>query len=62
MLAFLVDESKQPTVDELFDEIEAREYRRDDMSSEEVVNAIHDSREERTGRIVKVTSGHASRK
>lgn len=52
MLQHLKEETQQPTAEELFDEIESRRYRRDDMSAEEVVNAIHDAREERTGRIV----------
>lgn len=52
MLHHLVEEAERPTVDELFDEIEARGNRRFDMSAETVVNAIHDDREARTRRVV----------
>lgn len=61
MLAYVIEESEQPTIDELFDEIESRRYRRDDLSSEEVVNALQDAREERTGRIVNASRSSRSR-
>ena len=56
MLQHLKEEALQPTVNELLDELESRRYRRDDMAAEEIVNAIHDAREERTGRILQSSS------
>lgn len=56
MLKHLTEEATQPSIDELLDEIESRRYRRDDLSADAIVDAISDEREERTGKLVSISS------